>query len=258
MTTPQPTTPNRVRGKMASVSVIANPLARNRDKVLVFQSGDTTYGLRVSPRSIVDFEVKTSIGPKAATSVGRKLAVPSQLVSMVYQDTVSVYGITGDDVSDLQLELLSPVQAPLDQKPQSGALAGCSRVLTTEGKDTAWLYMILYVFSYSKFLALHFMFLVPGLFWQWTVFTNTGNDRNDEDEPKIAELEMSLQGTNVRFLDCKGFSKETSLYAVYDAVADTRWLIYQTLDKDLVVFDAKKDKGKFNLMMMKSVLFSVP
>ena len=102
------------------------------------------------------------------------------------------------------------------------------------------------------------MFLVPGLFWQWTVFTNTGNDRNDEDEPKIAELEMSLQGTNVRFLDCKGFSKETSLYAVYDAVADTRWLIYQTLDKDLVVFDAKKDKGKFKLMMMKSVLFSVP
>lgn len=130
-----------VRGKMASIAVIANPLAKLRDQVLLYQSGDKTYGLRVSPRSLLDFTVKASIGPSDPETVVRRLAQPGQLVSFVHQDTLQVYGITGDKVTDLQVDLLSPVQNALDLKPVTGALAGCAKPTN----ETAYLYMIKYV-----------------------------------------------------------------------------------------------------------------
>jgi hypothetical protein len=197
--------PPPVRSNMASVAVIANPLSKNQDKVLVFQSGDTTYGLCVSPRSLLVDEVKASIGPTSPDSVGRRLAQPSQLVSMVLQDTVRVYGVTGDVQADLQVELLSPVENPLKRKPETGALAGCSR---PDG-ERGWLYMI----------------------------------TKEDGEDKIAEWELSSGGPSLKCLDCDGFSKDTSLYAVYDDKLQTRWLIYQTSDNGLVIHDAKRNEG---------------
>ena len=139
-----PKDPKPPAEKMASVTVIANPLAK--DKVLLFQSGATSNGLRVVPQSLVDFVPKGAFGPKDATSVVRPLTQPGQLVSMVFKDTINVYGTTGKDQKDYQLELVSPVQAPLNNneyQPISGALAGCSNRL--EGsKERAWLYYIWY------------------------------------------------------------------------------------------------------------------
>lgn len=124
--------------RMASIAVVANPLAKNNDKVLLWQSGDTSYGLRVSPRSLLDFEIKASFGPRTAATVARPLTQPGQLVSFVYQDTVQVYGTTGEKVEDLQIELLSPVQNPISPTPLTGALAGCAK----PGEDRAWLYFV--------------------------------------------------------------------------------------------------------------------
>lgn len=133
----QPTPPK----KMAAISVIANPLAQQKDKVLLFQSGDQSFGLRVSARNIAPDAARDAIGPKDRNDVARPLAQPGQLVSMVLLDNISVYGITGESSDDLQVEILSPVQAPLTPKPVTGALAGCSRPNGEEG----WLYMIVYV-----------------------------------------------------------------------------------------------------------------
>lgn len=55
----------------------------------------------------------------------------------------------------------------------------------------------------------------------------------------------------MRYLDCKDFSLTTNLYAVYDKVNNTRWLVYQKTDKTIVVYDAVKKKRKRNHCLLK-------
>ncbi|KAH6991851.1 hypothetical protein EDB82DRAFT_122670 [Fusarium venenatum] len=128
--------------KMAAVTVISNPLAK--DKVFLFQSGAVSNGLRVVPQSLLDFASKEPLGPKDASSVVRPITKPGQLVSMVFRDSINVYGITGKEQKDYQVELLSPVQSPVDSEgfqPVSGAIAGISN--EKEGaEEKAWLYYI--------------------------------------------------------------------------------------------------------------------
>ena len=145
---PQPAVPNpqpaistsqpAITDKMATITVIGNPLAKEHDKVLLFQNSNVN-GLCVSSRSIVDLQIRDIIGPVDADAIHRPLASPSQLVSMIYKDTVAVYGIIGKEVKDLQLSMLSPVQDPIiDVTPITGSLAGCAQ---PDG-ELAWLYMI--------------------------------------------------------------------------------------------------------------------
>lgn len=130
------------RDKMAAITVIANPLLQDQ-KVILFQSGSPTYGLRVSSRELVSGAFAETVGPEDPTSVGRPIAYPGQLASMLYKDFVTVFGVTGDDADNLQIEMLSPVQTPIDLSDytvNSGAIASCA---TGNGKQ-GWLYLITY------------------------------------------------------------------------------------------------------------------
>lgn len=197
---------------MAAVTVIANPLAKANDKVLIFQSGDVNLALRVSSRSLIDFNARASMGPKSTEVVGHKLTVPSQLVSMVYQDTVTVYGITGQEVADLKVEMLSPVQACVGEnglKPITGVLAGCAQ---PDG-ERGWLYFI---------------------------------TKDDDGNTKIGEWVLSEQGPKMNYLDLADFSPDTNLYAVYDEAQKKRWLILQQSDDTVIIYDPANNK-KFDV-----------
>lgn len=69
-------------------------------------------------------------------------------------------------------------------------------------------------------------------------------DRNEKGKPKIVEWTLTSKTPVLRPLNCPDFSMDTNLYAVYDATSDRPYLIYQNNKNELVVHDAKKDKGK--------------
>ncbi|KAK4184916.1 hypothetical protein QBC35DRAFT_539116 [Podospora australis] len=194
---------------MAAVTVIANPLAEKRDKVLLFQSSDATGSLRVEPRHLETLEFKLALGAVDAGSVPRPLANPSQLVSMVYKDTVAVYGITGKNDADLQLTMVSPVYHKIKVKPVSGALAGCA--LKTGGMkgEKGWLYVLF----------------------------------NDGGETKLGEWELSSSAVNKHTLNADKLSTSTQLHAVFDEISKKRWVVYQNTDNEVVILDAERNKG---------------
>lgn len=140
MATKTPATKPPQRGDMAAITVIANPLLKDK-KVILFQSGSPTYGLRVSSRELVSGAFAETLGPEDPDSVGRPIAYPGQLTSMLYKDFITVYGITGNDVDNLQVEMLSPVQTPLDLSGHSVISAAIASCAADEGQE-GWLYVI--------------------------------------------------------------------------------------------------------------------